>query len=145
MKSERVILSFVAVLVGLMAAGATYFIYLHYFKNQPEAKMQTVTLKSSTPTPTPHNTSDFLTITAPSDETVTDNRTIQITGKASKNATVVVSTASTDQVAIASADGSFSLSTTLDDDTNLLEFTAFFPDGSAQTVQRTVTYSTETF
>ncbi|HUD44811.1 MAG TPA: hypothetical protein VMR41_04670 [Patescibacteria group bacterium] len=145
MKSERIILSFIAVLVGLMAAGGTYFIYQHYVKSSNKSSVLNAAVKQITPTQTPRNSNDYLIIQNPSDEMVTDSRSLQVNGKATKDSTIIVSTPSTDQVAIASADGSFSLTTTLDDDTNILQITAIFPDGSEQKTLKTVTYSTEDF
>ena len=146
MKSERVILSFIAVLVGLMVAGGTFFIYQHYMKTPPTTPAQTLSTKSViTPSPTPHNQNDFLIVDNPVDQLVTSLRNIQVSGKATKDATIIVSTPSTDQVAISSNTGTFSLSTTLDNDTNVMQITAIFPDGTEQKVTKTVTYSTETF
>jgi len=104
MKSERIILSFIAVLVGLMAAGGTYFIYQNFIKNPTKSSVLTATVKQ-TPTPTLQNSNDYLTIQNPSDEMVTSTRSLQVNGKATKDATIIVSTPSVDQVAIASNDG----------------------------------------
>ena len=143
MKAERIILSFVAVLIGLGVAGGAYYIYQHYIKTQPQ-KVQTVTVNTP-PSPTPGNSGDYITVDQPGDESVQSSRAIVVSGKATKNSTIILSTPSTDQSGIASADGSYSLSTTLDDDTNLIYVTAIFPDGTEQRVAKTVTYSTESF
>lgn len=142
MKSERVILSFVAVLIGLIVAGASFYLYEHYFKNSPVTS-RTVTVKNVSPTPDTSN--DYITIDNPTDEQVVNSHSIQVNGKATKDATIIVSTPISDQVAIASADGNFSLTTTIDDDTNIMQVTAIFPDGTEQHIMRTITYSTETF
>jgi hypothetical protein len=143
MKSERVILSFVAVLIGLAVAGASFYIYEHYFKNTPPPT-QTVTV-SKTVTPTPDTTNDYMTIDKPADESVFTTHTLQFSGKATKGTTIVVETPVSTAVGVTSADGNFSLSTTIDDDTNLLEITAIFPDGTEKHTTLTETYSTETF
>ena len=128
MKSERIILSFVAVLVGLMAAGGTFFLYQHYVKKPPVTKVLNVSIKPSPTLVIVHNSNDYLNIDNPSDEQVVTMPNIQITGKATKDATIIVSTPINDQAAISSNDGSFSLTTTLDNDTNQLLITAIFPD-----------------
>jgi len=143
MKSERVILSFVAVLIGLAVAGAAFYVYEHYFKNTPVAS-QTVTV-NKTVTPTPNTTNDYLTIDKPTDEQVFNTHDLQFSGKATKDTTIIVSTPVSDQVAVASADGNFSLATTIDDDTNVIQITAIFPDGTEKHMTKTETYSTQTF
>ncbi len=142
MRSERVILSFVAVLIGLLFAGASFYIYEHYFKNAPQ-KSQTVIVKNVSPTPDTSN--DYITIDNPPDEEVVSNHTIQITGKATKDTTIMVSTPVDDEVALSSADGNFSLTATIDDNTNIMQITAIFPDGTEQQIKKTITYSTQTF
>ena len=142
MKAERVILSFVAVLVGLMVAGGAYYLYQHYAKSNVQST-QTITIKPTiVPSPTLDNTGDYITVDQPADESSFDNRSVTVSGKATKNSTVIVSTPSTDQVGVASADGSYSLTITLDADTNPLYVTAIFPDGTEQKLIRTLTYST---
>ncbi len=146
MKAERVILSFIAVLVGLMVAGGTFYVYDNYFKNTPRSTSQVITVKPTTiPSPTSVPKNDFLTITEPNDESVLTTHSITVTGKATKGSIIVISTTSSDQVGIASNDGSYSLSTTIDNDTNPLYITAIFPDGTQQTLVRTLTYSTQQF
>ena len=142
MKSERVILSFIAVLIGLLVAGASFYVYQHYFKNAP-VKSQTVTVKTVTPTPDTSN--DYITLDKPTDEQVLTTHSIQVSGKATKDTTIIVATPIGDAVAIASADGNFSLATTIDDNTNVVLITAIFPDGTEQQITRTETYSTQTF
>lgn len=145
MKAERVILSFIAVLVGLMVAGGAYYLYQHYTKPAP-TPTQTITIKpTAVPSPTMGNAGDYITIDQPADESVFTTRSLTVSGKATKDSTVIVSTPSTDQVGVTSADGTYSLTITLDDDTNPLYVTAIFPDGSEQRVTKTVTYSTASF
>lgn len=145
MKAERVILSFIAVLVGLMVAGGSYYLYQHYFRTQTQ-NTQTITIKPTiVPSPTINNSGDYITVDQPADESVLTKRAVTVTGKATKDSTVILSTPSTDEVGIASADGTYSLSITLDDDTNPLYVTAIFPDGTEQRVIKTLTYSTASF
>lgn len=145
MRAERVILSFVAVLVGLMAAGGAYYAYEHYVKTASQ-QSQIITVKPTTiPSPTPGNSGDYLTVDQPSDESVFSTRSITISGKATKNSTVIASTLSTDQAGTVSNDGSYSLTITLDDATNPLYITAIFPDGTEQKVVKVVTYTTQSF
>ncbi len=146
MKAERVILSFIAVLVGLMVAGGTFYVYDHYFKSAPKPAVQIITVKPTLiPSPTSAPKGDFFTITEPTDESVLTTHAITVSGKATKGSIIVVSTTSSDQVGVAANDGTYSLSTTIDNDTNPLYITAIFPDGTEQTMVRTLTYSTQQF
>ncbi len=146
MKAERVILSFIAVLVGLMVAGGTFYVYDHYLKTSPKPLTQVITIKPTTvPSPTSAPKGDFFTINEPNDESVLTTHAISVSGKATKGSIIVVSTTSTDQVGVASNDGTYSLSTTIDNDTNPLYITAIFPDGTEQTMVKTLTYSTQQF
>lgn len=144
MKAERIILSFVAVLIGLIVAGGAYYAYEFYFKNQPVKSNPAITVHI-TPSPTPANPADYLTVDQPADQNVSSDRTITVSGKATKGSTIIISTPSTDEAGITSGDGSYSMTVTLDDDTNPLFVTAVYPDGSEQKIERTVTYSTASF
>ncbi len=144
MKAEKVILSLVAVIVGLIAAGVAFYLY-QMTKTVPLAKNQPLTVKTQiTPTPTPNN-ENFLTVENPKDESVVNTKTITITGKTSPKATIIVSTETSDQVVVPASNGDFTLSDTISDGTNMIQITAVFPDGEEKKVIRTVTYSTENF
>ena len=145
MKAEKIILSIVAVFVGLIAAGIAFYLY-QMTKTLPPSKTQTLAIKTSSapPTPTPNN-SYFISIDTPKDEEVFDTKTISISGKTVKDSTVVVSSESTDQVVKPASNGNFSLTMPIDDGTTLLHITAIYPNGEEKSVTKTVTYSTETF
>jgi hypothetical protein len=61
------------------------------------------------------------------------------------NTTIIVSTEINDQVVNPAANGNFTLDTTIDNGTNLIQITAIFPNGEEKKMTRTVTYSTESF
>lgn len=144
MKAEKVILSFVAVIVGLVAAGIAFYLY-QMTKTIPPEKNQTIAVKTKvSPTPTPRN-ENFLTVENPKDESVSANKTINISGKTIPNSTIIVSTENNDQVVTPSGNGDFTLSTTVGEGTNLIQITSVFPNGEEKKVLRTVTYSTESF
>src|SRR5271166_4703573 len=97
MKAEKVILSFVAVMVGLIAAGVAFYLY-QMTKTLPPSKTQTLSIKKQvTPSPTPDN-QDFLTVDEPKDQSVTTDKTITISGKTIPKSTIIVSTENDDQV-----------------------------------------------
>lgn len=142
MKAERIILSLIALFVGLLVAGGGFYIY-QMTKQIPADKADTITIKSH-PTPTPRN-ANFLAIESPKDEEIVTRKTITISGKTVPGSTIVVSTESSDEVVKPSATGSFTVTQTIGDDANLIAITAIFPDGTEQTVHRTVSYITEEF
>ncbi|HZE86639.1 MAG TPA: hypothetical protein VE090_00370 [Methylomirabilota bacterium] len=144
MKAERVILSFVAVIVGLVAAGIAFYLYqmtrvVPAQKDKPIAMMP-----KDSPSPTPDN-ANILTVESPSDQTVFDKKIITITGKTRSDATILVNSENTDQVVKPASNGNFSITQTIPDGTTLLHITAVFPNGQEQTITRTVTFSTENF
>lgn len=144
MKAERVILSFVAVVVGLVAAGVAFYFY-QMTKTLPSEKSKPVVLSSRiTPSPTPDK-SHVLEIESPQDESVSDKKVITINGKTDSNATVIISSEDADQVVKPSETGDFSLTVTLPVGTTVMQITAIFPNGEEKKVTRTVTFSTENF
>ena len=73
------------------------------------------------------------------------SNTVTVSGKTEKDAVIVVSANSDEQVATPSVAGSFSLTLSLSDGENLIHILAKFPDGSEKTEVRTVTLSSENF
>lgn len=145
MKAERVILSFIAVVIGLIAAGVAFYLYqstkvLPANEAQPLEKKQ----KTIAVSPTPDN-ANLLTISSPKDEEIFDKKVISITGKTRPDATVVVTTESNDDVIKPAANGDFSVTETIPNGTTIMYITAIFPNGEEQTVKRTVSFSTEQF
>ncbi|HVF69488.1 MAG TPA: hypothetical protein VNA13_02885 [Xanthomonadales bacterium] len=144
MKAEKVVLSFVAVLVGLIAAGAAFYLY-QATRTLPASQTKPLTIA---PSPTPAPLSDeghLLTIDSPKDEAVFDKKLITISGKTVSGATLVVSTEDNDEVVKPAANGTFTLTQTIPDGTSILQVSAVFPDGTEKKVTRTVTFSTESF
>lgn len=144
MKAEKIILSLVAVIVGLVAAGVAFYLY-QMTKTIPSTKNQTISIQpqiSQSPTP---NAQNFLNIENPKDESVTDTKTITISGKTAPNATIIVSTENNDQVVNAASNGDFTLTNAIDSGTNVIQITAIFANGEEKKITRTVTYSTESF
>ncbi|MGA2967727.1 MAG: hypothetical protein ABSD69_00955 [Candidatus Levyibacteriota bacterium] len=141
MKQERVILSFVAVLIGLLAAGIAFYFY-QSTKTLPPSNQ--ITVNAPTPTQTPKPTV-YISLNTPDDETIVASKTLTINGKTNPNATIIIYTNADQQVIQPSSQGDFSTTLTLDDGENLLKLMSILPGGEATTIQRTVTYSTEDF
>src|SRR5438105_3744583 len=104
MKAEKLILSVVAIIVGLIAAGIAFYLY-QITKTLPPAKDQTITIKpKTTPIPTP-NSENFLTVETPKNEEVFDKKTITISGKTTPKSNIIVSSVNNDQVVSPSETG----------------------------------------
>lgn len=142
MKAERVIVSFIAVIVGLAAAGVAFYFYQGTKTNHPKPGTQLTTVISPTPTP---DLSHLLQIDSPNDEDVFTKSTLTVTGKTTSDATIIISTENSDQVIKPTVNGSFSASITLPTGTSVMHFTAIFSNGDEKKATRTVTYSTEQF
>lgn len=141
MKTEKVILSFIAILFGLLVAGGGFYLY-QVTKSIPTPKGPSITKSSPTPTPDKNN---FLVVNEPKEETVTDKKTITINGQTSPSAVITISTEIGDQVVTPSKTGTFSVTQTIDDGVNIVLVTAIFSNGEEQRISRTVTYETEEF
>ena len=141
MKQERVILSFIMVIIGLLVAGVAFYLY-QGTKSAPSSK---TSITTPSPTATPINTSVYLNVNNPTDESITDNKTVGVSGKTTPGATVVIMTNSDQKVITPSNQGDFSTTITITDGANLIRVIAFGADGQSTIVQKTITYSTEDF
>lgn len=141
MKKEKLILSFIATLFGLLVAGIIFYFY-QTSNIAPNSDTKTVPIISPTPTPVP---TISLTLDSPKDEEVVDNRALTVSGKTQSNAIVVVIINSSEDIVTPLANGDFSTTINLDDGENILEVTAIAPNGESSTIKMTVTYSLEEF
>ncbi|MBI2074577.1 MAG: hypothetical protein HYT83_01925 [Candidatus Levybacteria bacterium] len=141
MKAEKIVISFIAVLIGVLVAGAAFYFY-QSTKIVSPSQIKTVSIKSPTPTP---SSSIFLSVENPKNEDVVDTKTITVNGKTTSDAVIILSTISDDQVFTPTKIGSFSTTTTLNDGANLITITAIAPNGEEVKITKTVTYSTESF
>jgi len=141
MKKEQLILSFVAVLFGLLVAGIAFY-FLQTAKTIPDANTKTASITSPTPTISPSIT---LTLDQPRDEEVVSNKVLVVSGKTQSNAVVTVIADSASDVITPSTDGSFSTTVNLDNGQNVLEVISIAPNGESITIKKTVTYSQEDF
>ena len=143
MKAEKIILSFIAIFIGLLASGGAFYLY-QSTKVIPKENKKIISVLNSL-TPTPQDDNSFLSISEPKDEIVVSKRSVKIVGKTAKDATVIVSSEDRDQVAVPAADGSFTLTHTIGGSTTVINITAVFPDGTEKTIQKIITFSTENF
>lgn len=141
MKTERTVLSVIAILVGLFVAGIVF-----YFFQMANAKPGTKKKESSLlPSPTPSTEAPNITITSPEEEIVVDTDSVKLEGKAPVGTTVVISMENGQNVVIPDTQGNFSDTLSLEDGVNLIHITAIHPNGKSESIIRTISYSTETF
>lgn len=142
MKKETFFLSIAALIVGLLVAGGIFYAF-KFLTSPPPMEKRTITL-DATPTPVSTN-SDELMVTEPADESVTDSKSVKISGKTLPGSTVVVTSDTDEQVAEPAENGNFSLSTTVSEGVNIIQVISFLPSGEERRATRTVTYTTESF
>lgn len=144
MKAEKVLLSFVAVLVGLVAAGLAFYLY-QATRTVSSSKTKPIIIAPS-PTQAPLSDKEHLfKIDNPKEEAVFDKKLITVSGKTISGATLIVATEDADQVVKPAQNGNFTLTMTIPDGTSIMQITAIFPDGTEKKEIRTVTFSTESF
>lgn len=141
MKQERVVLSFIMVLIGLVVAGAAFFFYQATKQSTPTEENGKII---ASPTPIV-DSGFFLKVLSPKDESLVDRKTVTVSGKTTKDATVVILTTSTHEVVKPSNQGDFTTNITIDDGANYIKIQAISPSGEIETVNRIVSYTTEDF
>lgn len=142
MKQERIILSFIMVIIGLIFAGIIFYFY-QSTKVVPDTNTTQQT-DSQTPTPTKTPTI-FLSVDSPKDESISDSKTVRVSGKTNPEATVVILTLEGEEIVKPSLQGDFVTNITISSGTNFIKIVAMTPDGETQTVQKTVSYTSEDF
>lgn len=141
MKKEKLILSFIATLFGLLVAGIGFYLFQSTKTVNPTIS-KTIIIASPTPTPIP---AVFLTVDRPKNEEVVKNKILVISGKTASNAVVSVLTNSSEEVITPTANGDFTTTATIGDGQNVIEIIALAPNGESAKIKRTVTYSQEEF
>lgn len=141
MKKEKIILSLSAALIGILVAVLGFYLYQKTKEVKP-SEIKKITINNPSPTP---SSSIFLTVDRPKDEEVVDQRIITVSGKTIPAAKIVILTQSSEEAAEAARNGDFSTEITLEDDENIIEISAFAPNGEVTKVKRVVMYTTETF
>lgn len=141
MKTEKVILSFIATLIGLAVAGGAFYFY-QKSKTIPPSAIKTITILSPSPTPKP---SIFLSIDSPKDEDVVSKKIITVSGKTIPEAIVTIISETYQDVITPAKNGDFSTTINIDDGQNVIEIRAIAPNGESSKDLRTVTFSTEEF
>jgi len=141
MKKEKIVLAFIAALIGLLVAGVAFYIY-QSSRADNISKLKTI---PSVQNPTQKVEHVFLNLTNPQDEAVIDKKVVQVSGTTKPDATIIVLTQLDQKVVTPSTEGDFSTTVNIDDGQNIIEITAIAPNGEEKTIKRTITFSTEDF
>lgn len=141
MKTEKLILSFIAALFGLLVAGIAFY-FFQSTKTVTPNNTKAISFAAPTPTPVP---SVFLTLDRPKDEEVVTSKVLVISGKTITSGVIIVITETLEDVITPSTTGGFSTSVNLGEGQNVLEIISIAPNGESVTIKKTVTYSQEEF
>lgn len=140
MKKEKIILSLIATLFGLLvAAGAFYFLQV---TKAPTPKTKVISIVSPTPSPLP---SISLSLDSPKDEEVVDKKTIIVSGKTRSDAVITILINGVEIITTPSLSGNFSTQISIGNEQNIIDVISIAADGETKSVRRTVTYSEEDF
>lgn len=143
MKTEKVVISFFAVTIGIIVSALAFYLY-QTTKVVPVKQTKTTSI-SLAPNEKDKTQSFFLTLDNPKEETVSTVKTVTVSGKTSPSATIVILTEYNDQVMQPAKNGNFSTTVNIDDLENYIEILAIAPNGDEIKELRTVTYSSENF
>ncbi len=86
-----------------------------------------------------------LVIDEPKDESVSNTRVIKVSGKTDPDAMIIVLTDTDESVLNPTITGEFSTTVTIETGANPIQITAIGKNGETNTIERTITYSTESF
>lgn len=141
---ERLIIIFVALIAGLFITSAGFFIY-QSTKKSNDTPISKKTDSSNQETEQQPQSTLYVKVSEPSDESLTTKRTITIKGTTNPENIIVVSTNLEDIQGKPSSEGNFSVSVDIDAGANAIITRAISPTGASAQDIKTVTYSTEEF
>jgi uncharacterized protein YpmB len=142
---ERIIIVFVAVVIGLVITTVGYLLYQSFqnpISQDPENTPQTVSQPTLSPTP---DMSFYVTLSEPKNESLTDKRTITVKGNTNPGNTVVISSNQDDVVAEPKDDGTFSTTITINAGSNIIIARAMNASGDVVEQSTVVTFVAEDF
>src|SRR3989344_1753347 len=134
MSKEKIVLCFIAVVLGILATGVVFYLY-QTTKTIPSSKIRTIKIPSPTPISKP---SVYLTIKEPADEKVVNKKVVTVSGTTAKDATIIVLSPIDEDVVKPAGTGDFSTTINIADGQNNIEITAISPNGEEIRVTRTV-------
>lgn len=140
---ERLVIIIVAIIAGLFITSAGFFIYQSTKKDNdtPIAQKKTQSPPSNNQPPG----TLFVKVLEPSNESLTQKRTLVVKGTTNPDNLIIISTNLQDVETKPNQDGNFSISIDIDAGANELITRAIAPSGNSTQDIRTITYSTEDF
>lgn len=140
MRKEILLAIIVGVVFGLAATFGIYSLRQTLFRNTtPQAIEQSKLGVEATPSPTSNSR---LVITNPTQDLFTEEKTVQVVGRALPESLVTILASNNEFIATADKDGDFSIEVTLTEGGNKLTVVATAPDGSQDTTVLNVVYTT---
>ncbi len=141
---ERIIIVFIAVTLGILVTTVGYLIYqsTKVIPDTADTPNKGSLLQSQE---TENKDGHYLKVNDPKNETVATTRTIQVKGETNPENTIVVSSNQEDVAVTPTANGSFSVSVTIDAGANKIITRSIAPNGETKTDERIVTFSSEDF
>lgn len=141
---ERIIIVFVAIVLGLIITTIGFFLYQSTKILPQDQPKNSTNNKKISPTPS-QESGIMLIIDEPKDLSITDKRTVVVKGKTDPKNTIIVSTNEEDSVASPNSLGEFSVSVTIDAGANKIITRSITSEGEEKDDVRTVTFTTEDF
>jgi len=118
--TETVVAIFVGIVLGIIIASGFW-----YLKNSLKTLPKNTTGSANTTiTPQPENKQLFLEINTPLDQTISNEKDLELSGKTNPNTIVILSYNQNDYILRASEQGNFSTNIKLDSGINILYLTA---------------------
>lgn len=137
MKKEVVVAVLLGLILGLII---TYGVYRAQFSSSSE---QEKTLKQSPePTTSPELLSS-LVIHSPADESIVDTKEVTVAGTADPNNFIIIFTNDASTITSADTTGAFSVKTSLEAGSNIIEVNSVNEDGQTVTQELVVIYTTQ--
>lgn len=137
---ERIVIVFIAVALGLFVTTIGFLLY-----QQTKVLPKGTGINPGVVKQQEEKSGLYLSIEKPENETLTETRTVVITGKTNPENTITVSTNQEDIVTTPAKDGSFSISIAIDTGVNKLITRAISPTGEVKIDTRVITFSQEDF
>ncbi|MBI3384714.1 hypothetical protein HY030_00800 [Candidatus Gottesmanbacteria bacterium] len=139
---ETVIALVLGVILGVLAASSFWFLKNHKFTlSLPTNKV--INIKTTT-TPTPLKEKLFsLEISSPSDLSIVNTATPNLSGKSSPNTLIIISLTNGDEVLRTDAEGNFQKLINLNEGLNYISVTAISAIGQTEQVNLAVVYETK--
>lgn len=140
MTKETILAIIAGLSIGVLAAWGVWNLTLKKTENP------TLPGILRTESPIPDKTTEFeLILNEPPNESFQTAQAASVSGKTVQAATVVISTATDEEVLTASSDGSFSTEIILEEGQNEISVTAFTQSGEEKTETKTINYTSEEF